>query len=317
MSSEEKEEHQLDLFTLDIIDAAPKDDRMSMEFPIFSLSKKKDMKEYVYENRGHRFTIVPSGRGRATMYDKNILLYCGSQLVEAFNRGENPGKWVQMSVYDFLKATGQSTGGNAYDIEDRLVRLEGTTVIWQHGTPDGWVESKPVKLIEDWHSVTKEKGQQLVGKVNIKLSDWFYHACKEYDVLTLDRQYFSLTRPLEMRMYELARKYVGRKDFWQTRWSNWLAKLGGGMLNSNGKPTPQARKYKSELKKKRGWKVLGYWFTYNPDTDMIIILGKMFERYDISGKQKVTDEITQGERSLKAMLKSLGKDDYELPSHLR
>src|SRR5258708_22989732 len=76
-----------DFFVADVLDWALKDDRHSMEHPMFSLSKKPDRRERHYEHNGRHISIIPSSRGLATIWDKDILLYCISMLVEAINRG--------------------------------------------------------------------------------------------------------------------------------------------------------------------------------------------------------------------------------------
>lgn len=40
----------------------------------------------------------------------------------------------------------------------------------------------------------------------ITLSDWLYNAVEGFEVLTLHRDYFRLRKPMERRIYELARK---------------------------------------------------------------------------------------------------------------
>ncbi len=49
----------------DILDAAPKDDLVSMEHPIFAL-KSGDLRVRVYERKGVRVTIKPGHDGCAT-----------------------------------------------------------------------------------------------------------------------------------------------------------------------------------------------------------------------------------------------------------
>lgn len=51
--------------------------------------------------------------------------------------------------------------------------------------------------------------------VEITLSDWVFNAIKAKEVLTLHRDYFRLRKPLERRLYELARKHCGQKDEWK------------------------------------------------------------------------------------------------------
>jgi hypothetical protein len=52
-------------------------------------------------------------------------------------------------------------------------------------------------------------------EVEIRLSDWVYNAILSREVLTLHRDYFRLRKPLERRMYELARKHCGRRPEWR------------------------------------------------------------------------------------------------------
>ncbi|GAA3277744.1 hypothetical protein GCM10020258_60170 [Sphingomonas yabuuchiae] len=78
-----------DLFICDVLDAIPKDDMASMEHPVFSLSTKPDNRMRRYEHNGNVIEIIPSGKGLATIHDKDILIYCISQLVAKLNRGES------------------------------------------------------------------------------------------------------------------------------------------------------------------------------------------------------------------------------------
>ena len=70
-----------DFFICDVTDAIPKDDMGSMEHPIFSLATKPDLSVREYEHKGIKVTIAPSVLGLATIHDKDILIYCISQLV--------------------------------------------------------------------------------------------------------------------------------------------------------------------------------------------------------------------------------------------
>src|SRR3546814_6991530 len=77
-----------DLFICDVLDAIPKDDMASMEHPVFSLSTKPDNRMRRYEHNGNVIEIIPSGKGLATIHDKDILIYCISQLVAKMNQGQ-------------------------------------------------------------------------------------------------------------------------------------------------------------------------------------------------------------------------------------
>src|SRR6516225_10760514 len=85
-----------DFFVADILDWALKDDRASMEHPMFSLAKKPDTRIKRYEHNGVSVTITPSVLGIATIWDKDILIYTVSQLVEALNRGQPISRTVRL-----------------------------------------------------------------------------------------------------------------------------------------------------------------------------------------------------------------------------
>ena len=79
-----------DFFVADILDWALKDDRHSMEHPIFSLSKNPDRRVRHYEHNGNSVTIKPGADGLATIWDKDVLIYLVSQVVEGLNRSRTP-----------------------------------------------------------------------------------------------------------------------------------------------------------------------------------------------------------------------------------
>src|SRR3546814_6386927 len=117
-----------DLFICDVLDAIPKDDMASMEHPVFSLSTKPDNRMRRYEHNGNVIEIIPSGKGLATIHDKDILIYCISQLVAQMNQGEQPSRTVRLQAYDMLVATNRQTSGQGY-------RLLAAALTRQPGTP--------------------------------------------------------------------------------------------------------------------------------------------------------------------------------------
>ena len=76
-----------DFFVCDIFGARPKNDLGSMEHPMFSLSTRPDRRVRHYARGDTEITVTPSVRGRATIHDKDILIYCISQLMAALNAG--------------------------------------------------------------------------------------------------------------------------------------------------------------------------------------------------------------------------------------
>ncbi|WP_339375364.1 replication initiator protein A [Paracoccus yeei] len=79
---------QHDLFICDVSDAVLKDVMQHMEHPFYSLSKKPETAVRRYEHNGHWLEITPSVKGLATIYDKDILIYCISQIMHKLKQGQ-------------------------------------------------------------------------------------------------------------------------------------------------------------------------------------------------------------------------------------
>ena len=62
--------------------------------------------------------------------------------------------------------------------------------------------------------------------VTVTLSDWIYRSVLSRSVLTLHRDYFRLRKPLERRVYEIARKHCGRQAEWRIGLETLLKKSG-------------------------------------------------------------------------------------------
>ena len=75
-----------------------------MEHPIFSLSTRPDRRVLSYEHNGTTIEVTPSVKGRATIHDKDILIYCVSQLMAALNAGREVSRTLQLKAHDLLVA---------------------------------------------------------------------------------------------------------------------------------------------------------------------------------------------------------------------
>ena len=203
-----------DLFICDVLDAIPKDDMASMEHPVFSLSTKPDNRTRRYEHNDSVIEIIPSGKGLATIHDKDVLIYCISQLIAKMNQGEEPNRTVRLQAFDMLCATNRQTSGEGYRLlGDALTRLRGTNVRTNIKT-GGIEETRIFGLIEEAKITRKTFGGRMLD-LEITLSEWVYRSVISKNVLTLHRDYFRLRKPFERRMYELARKHCGMQDEWR------------------------------------------------------------------------------------------------------
>lgn len=203
-----------DFFVCDLMDAAPKGDMASMEHPIFSLSTKPDTRVRRYEHGSVFVEIKPSSDGLATVHDRDILIYCISQLMAALNAGQQVTSVLRFKAYDLLKATNRMTNGQGYAaLKASLDRLAGTRITTNIIT--GEREQIDMFGLIERATIVRETREGRMQDIEVKLSDWVFNAIQHKEVLTLHRDYFRLRKPLERRMYELGRKHCGKKDEWR------------------------------------------------------------------------------------------------------
>jgi len=185
-----------------------------MEHPIFSLSTKPDTRVRRYEHNGNFVEITPSVAGLATIHDRDVLIYCISQLIAGLNEGREVSQTVRFKAYDLLQATNRMTNGQGYDaLKSAFERLRGTTITTDIIT--GGEEQLDVFGLIDRARIVRQTRDGRMQEVEITLSDWVFNAIKAKEVLTLHRDYFRLRKPLERRIYELARKHCGTKNEWR------------------------------------------------------------------------------------------------------
>lgn len=144
-----------DFFVADIFDTALKDDMASMEHPLFAL-RAGDKRVRRYERNGNSIEIQPGAKGLATIHDKDVWIYCISQLVEGLNRGrEDVGRTVRFIAYDFLVTTNRRTDGDSYErMGEALERLSGSRLVTNIET-DGQRERAGFGLVDSWRVIER------------------------------------------------------------------------------------------------------------------------------------------------------------------
>lgn len=257
---------QHDLFICDVADAVLKDVMPHMEHPFYSLAKKPDTSVRKYEHNGQWIEITPSVKGMATIYDKDVLIYCISQIMGAIKRGDPVSKRVRINSRDLLTFTNRGTSGRAYSsLIESLDRLEGTRIRTNIITGDE-EQTNGFGLI-DASSVRRKHG--LDGRLlwcDITLSDWVFSAIKAQEVLTLHRDYFRLAKPLERRVYEIARKHCGQQPKW---------KIGLPLLHKkSGSEGPEWRFRQMIRSLVLGDHLPDYSIAYDADADMVTFVNR-------------------------------------------
>lgn len=215
-----------DLFICDVADAVLKDIMPQMEHPFYSLSKKPEMTVRRYEHNGNWLEVTPSYKGLATIYDKDILIYCISQLIAKMKDGETLSPKIRITSYDMLAFTNRGTSGRDYlALSEAIDRLAGTRIKTNIITGDEEQEDN-FGLINAATIRRKHGRDGRMLWVDIELSNWVMNAVKAKEVLTLHRDYFRLRKPMERRLYELARKHCGRQAKWAISLDLLLKKCG-------------------------------------------------------------------------------------------
>lgn len=270
---------QMDFFVADILDASPKGDLASMEHPLFAL-KAGDMRVRTYERGGVTVTVKPGHDGCATIHDKDLWIYCISQLVEAINRGRDVGRVVRFTAYDFLVSTNRRTDGDSYQRMGKMFeRLSGTRIETNIETAAmkerGWFG-----LIDHARVIERDGGGRMVA-VEVALPEWLFRSVQAMQVVTLSQDYFRLRKPLDRRIYELARKHCGNQPKWR---------VGLAILHEKSGSTAPLRNFRGDMKKLAESNELpDYRMDYDAQADAVTFYsrgekGHMAQLKDITGK---------------------------------
>ena len=183
-----------DFFICDMPWASPKDDMATMEHPLFTLATRPDRRILRYNHGEASIEVTPSVKGLATIHDKDVLIYCVSQLMAALNEGRPTGPVLQLTAHDLLVATNRETSGDGYRrLREALERLSGTRIVTNIAT-GGMESTRGFGLIDSWEILRKTRGGRMIH-VTVTLSDWMYRSVVSKSVLTLHRDYFHLRKP--------------------------------------------------------------------------------------------------------------------------
>jgi plasmid replication initiation protein len=193
-----------------------KNARTMMVWSFFSLGRDRVTELPVYNDGKVWIEVTGTKHGVPTMLDKEVLIYIVSLIQDKMNRGEQTSRVITFKANDFFSRTGRKPAGSAYNwLEEALVRLKGTLIRTNISAGDGtsgsdegfsWIDRYRFRYTKS------ETGEKIGDTVVVLLSDWLYGLVTGGNhVLTYDTGYFSL-KPLERRLYEVARAHCGRQD---------------------------------------------------------------------------------------------------------
>lgn len=202
--------NQGDLFSLDSpLMSEVRGERSLMAFPFFALSKGKWTKTLAYKTDKVSIEIVPTAKGVATIYDKEIVLYIASLMVAKLEAGEQVSQDFYFTAHDLFCVTGNNTSARSYArLSQALERLQGTQIKTNIEAGGEGEEGYFSWLSEAKLYYTKtgtSDGDKRLKAVRVRLCDWLFRAIlHDRQVLDYAPAYFQLG-PVERRLYEIAR----------------------------------------------------------------------------------------------------------------
>ena len=203
---------QLDLFRSIPGDIAPRDAQDLMAWPFFSLAKSKRTAPIDFK-MGETWILVEATveHGMATIWDADVLIWAASQIVEARDAGRPTSRLIAATPHEILAFTERGTGKASYDrLKAGLDRLQSTTIATSIRQPNQRRRHR-FSWINEWKERLDERGRPL--GIEMIVPDWFYAGVLDQAlVLTIDRQYFSLTGGLERWLYRIVRKHGGKQS---------------------------------------------------------------------------------------------------------
>jgi plasmid replication initiation protein len=191
-----------------------KNDRSLMVWNFFALTKERVTELPPYQDGNVFIEVKATKSGVATIWDKEILIYVASLMMDKLNRGEVPSQRFTFTLHDFCRVTGARPGGAVYDrLKDGFERLQGTQIKTNIETggegEDNWFSwVKQAKI----NYRRNADGIKEMRSATVEICDWLYRAVlKDNRMLTYHHDYFRLG-PLERRLYEIGRAHCGAQQ---------------------------------------------------------------------------------------------------------
>lgn len=268
-------------FIADIFDTVTyRNDIASMEYPLFALQA-GDRKLRLYEYQGLKITIAPNVYGMATIHDKDILIYCISKMYQAIYEGEEIHRTIRFTIYDYLKSTNRGTSGRDYErTKDALNRLKGTSISIESENKQERI-FHTFGLLDDARAIEEKDGRMI--RVEVTISKWLYQSVQNKKVLSISPDYFRLRKPLDRRIYELARKHCGHQE---------VFKISLDLLRKKSGTTTILRDFRKAIRSLAASDDLpDYAVQYDDKKDMVIFYNRDINIQINSNKHKTKQTI--------------------------
>lgn len=202
---------QLELFVPVRGPIAPRDAQDLMVWPFFSLAKGPRTRPIDFHMGAVSILVeAPREHGMATIWDADVLIWIASQIVEARDAGRPTSRLIAARPHEILTFARRGTGKAGYErLKAALDRLQSTTIATSIRQGEQRRRHR-FSWINEWRECVDAGGQS--RGIEMIIPDWFYEGVIHTQwVLTIDRDYFSLTGGLERWLYRLVRKHGGRQ----------------------------------------------------------------------------------------------------------
>ena len=204
------------LYTVDFDNVRAKDATMQLAHPFYTLSKKVlATREITYEHNGDTIEIEAGKHGLPTIYDKDVVIYVLSQAMRMRRESAVTPRRLRIRMLHLLRFTGRGTGGEHYAaVRQALRRLTGVTIRTNIATGGHRIDDD-FHLLDSVRTVrAHDDPDGRMAYIEIELGRWLFNAIDNDEVLTLSREYLALSRPMDRRLYEIARKHCGHQSEW-------------------------------------------------------------------------------------------------------
>lgn len=209
----------------------------------------KDLLLYINSQIMHRLNACREEGGPSAVTD-DLFLTPEEQLnrnIDSVKRVNSVQRTFAVDAHRFLSETKRGNGRKSYEnIIGMLNRLQGTqiqtdiargglqylesfNIIERFQVVSSAKRTITVKDAKSHHAVEEEITRPHIFTVT--LSEWFYNGLLNFEVLTLDDSYYKISKDIDRRMYELARKHCGRQPMFKINIKDLAARVGTNANN--------------------------------------------------------------------------------------
>ena len=168
-----------------------------------------------------------------------------------------------------------------------------------HVRTGGKIETRIFSLIDEGGFVRTDDERFRLDYCEVKLSRWLMRAIDSDQVVTISNGYFRLRRPLESRLYEIARKHCGSKPKWQ---------IGPTTLQNKTGSNAPIKRFRHNLREIIKSDVTPFYRFELDDNDLVAVRPRQ-------AKAQITPSISLpawAEEKARAVAREKGRDYYTL-----